>query len=137
MHLSIFKKTPVSGYIYIVCFLAGLVSFSPFPTVADRSIQPLPVIHICQEKRRYAYGLNNFYIFYKNIICTYIFFFLIISLGIQMGKELEREMLHLSVKQCFWHVEYIYHKYSLNMGKAFHDKTQFKMIFEEVHVPVL
>lgn len=49
-----------------------------------------------------------------------------------MGKELEREMLHLSVKQCFWHVEYIYHKYSLSMGKAFHDKTQFKMIFEEV-----
>lgn len=54
-----------------------------------------------------------------------------------MRKELEREMLHLSVKQCFWHVEYIYHKYSLSMGKAFHDKTQFKMIFEEVNVPVL
>lgn len=54
-----------------------------------------------------------------------------------MGKELEREMLHLSVKQCCWHVEYMYHKYSLSMCKAFHDKTQFKMIFEEVHVPVL
>lgn len=71
----------------------------------------------------------------------YIFFFLIISLGIQIwgggGEELEREMLHLSVKQCFWHVEYMYHKYSLSMCKAFHDKTQFKMIFEEVHVPVL
>lgn len=66
----------------------------------------------------------------------YIFFFLIISLGIQMGKELEREMLHLSVKQCFWHVEYMYHKYSLSMCKAFHDKTQFKMIFE-AHVPVV
>lgn len=129
----------MSGYIYIVCFLAGLVSFSPFPVVADRSIQPLPVIHICQEKRRYAYGLNIFIYLYKNIVCTCIFsfFFLIISLGIQMGKELEREMLHLSVKQCFWHVEYIYHKYSLSMRKAFHDKTQFKMIFEEVHVPVL
>lgn len=65
MHLSIFKKKPVSGYIYIVCFLAGLVSFSPFPAVADRSIQPLPVIHICQEKRRYAYGLNIFIYFTK------------------------------------------------------------------------
>lgn len=79
MHLSIFKKKPVSGYIYIICFLAGLVSFSPFPAVADRSIQPLPVIHICQEKRRYAYGLNNFYIFYKNIICTCIFSFFSLS----------------------------------------------------------
>lgn len=88
MHLSIFKKKPVSGYIYIVCFLAGLVSFSPFPTVADRSIQPLPVIHICQEKRRYAYGLNNFYIFYKNIICTCIFsFFSLSPLEYRWGKN--------------------------------------------------
>lgn len=139
-HLLIFKKKPVSGYIYIVCFLAGLVSFSPFPTVADRSIQPLPVIHICQEKRRYAYGLNIFIYLYKNIVCTCIFsFFSLSPLEYRLGGggELEREMLHLSVKQCFWHVEYMYHKYSLSMCKAFHDKTQFKMIFEEVHVPVL